>query len=326
MVEKLKENWFVVLVGCVLTFTVCFYIYDTNKGKLPGKQVDGKDVVVSIGDTNYFSDDLYKELYGDEASANSAGTQVLFNYFEKTVVDMSMEVDNDMKFAIANAVTGTKQQYEGKEDQLSKQLQQAGYSGIDDLEAYYTHYFKLRKIISDAYDADIDNLFTPIYEKKNSRSVSHILVKISDFKNITKEEQKKMDDVDQALKDGKKFAEVAKEFSDDGSAADGGALGYVDNDTQFVKEFKEVALKLKKGETSDWVKSEYGYHKILVTETEKDALLADESLKDGIHSAIENANPKLNAQIIWQKGQDLGIEFANENIEKAIKEYLGIEE
>ena len=45
MIDKLKENWFVVLVA-VLLFGACgYFVYDMNKDKLPGKKADGKDVV-----------------------------------------------------------------------------------------------------------------------------------------------------------------------------------------------------------------------------------------------------------------------------------------
>lgn len=326
MIEKLKENWFVVLVAVILIAAVGYYTYDTNKGKLPGKKVDGKDVVASIGDTDFFADDLYLELYGDESSSNSAGTQVLFSYFERAVVDAAVSVDDEMKTNIATAVTSVKQNYEGQESTLLSQLQAAGYSSLDDLELYFTHSFKMQKLIGDAYAKDLDNLFTPIYEEKNSRVVSHILVTISDFNNITEEEQAKMDAIDQALADGEDFAEVAKEYSDDGSASDGGNLGYVDSDSSLVTEFKEAALAAEKGVVTDWVQTEYGYHKILVTETDKEALMENEDIRNDIYAAIEKANPDLNAQIIWETGQELGVEFANENVENAIKSYLGIED
>lgn len=326
MIEKLKENWFVVLVAIILIAAVGYYTYDTNKGKLPGKKVDGKDVVASIGDTDFFADDLYLELYGDESSSSSAGTQVLFSYFERAVVDAAVSVDDEMKTNIATAVTSVKQNYEGQESTLLSQLQAAGYSSLDDLELYFTHSFKMQKLIGDAYAKDLDNLFTPIYEEKNSRVVSHILVTISDFNNITEEEQAKMDAIDQALADGEDFAEVAKEYSDDGSASDGGNLGYVDSDSSLVTEFKEAALAAEKGVVTDWVQTEYGYHKILVTETDKEALMENEDIRNDIYAAIEKANPDLNAQIIWETGQELGVEFANENVENAIKSYLGIED
>lgn len=326
MIEKIKENWFVALVAALLVLAVGYYTYDMNSGKLPGKEVDGKDVVASIGDVNYFADDLYTELYGDEASANSAGTQILFSFFERAVVDSAVELTDDMKLNIATAVTSVKQQYAGQEAALIQQLQSMGYSGIEDLEAYFTHYFKLSELVTKAYDADLENLFAPIHKANQSRTVSHILVKIADFKNITDKEQKKMDDIDAALKEGKDFAEIAKEFSDDGSASEGGYLGYMDKNTSFVPEFLNAALKAEKGVVTEWVKTQYGYHRIVVNETELDALLKDEAIRDGIYSAIETANPKLNAQIIWDTAQDLDVKFANENIEKAIKEYLGIKE
>ena len=326
MIEKIKENWFVVLVACILVAAIGYYTIDTNKGKLPGKKTDGKDVVMSIGDVDYYADDLYTELYGDAASSTSVGTQVLFSQFEKYVVDNAIKADSDMKVQIASAVTGTKQQYSGYESQLTAQLQAAGYSGIDDLEAYFTHYFKLKKIIEDAYEKDIENLFSSVYEKASPRTVSHILVKISDFDKITEKEQKKLDDIDQALKDGKEFSEIAKEYSDDGSASDGGYLGYMDKNTSYVTEFKEAALKTEKGQMTDWVKTQYGYHRILVNETDKDALLADKENRDGIYQAIESAHPELNAQIIWDTAQNMGVTFASEEIENAIKGYLGIGE
>ena len=326
MIEKIKENWFVALVSGLLVLAVGYYTYDMNAGKLPGKNVDGKDVVASIGDVNFYADDLYTEYYGDEASANSAGTQILFAYFERAVVDEAVDLTDDMKLDIATAVTSVKQQYRGQEAQLTQQLQAMGYSGIEDLEAYFTHYFKLSALISKHYEENIETLFAPIHAEKQSRTVSHILVKIADFKNITDAEQKKMDDVDAALKEGKDFADVAKDFSDDGSAAQGGYLGYMDKDTNFVPEFLNAALNAEKGVVTDWVKTQYGYHKILVNETDLDALIKDEELRDGIYTAIEKANPKLNALIIWETAQDLGVKFANPNVEKAIKDYLGIEE
>ncbi len=55
---------------------------------------------------------------------------------------------------------------------------------------------------------------------------------------------------------------MAKEYSIDTSNKDqGGDLGIVNEDTQFVPEFKTAALALQPGEyTKEPVKSDYGYH------------------------------------------------------------------
>lgn len=66
------------------------------------------------------------------------------------------------------------------------------------------------------------------------------------------------------LKKGTDFAELAKQKSKDpGSAAEGGDLGYFGKD-QMVPEFAEVAFKLDRGQLSDPVKTQFGWHIIKV--------------------------------------------------------------
>jgi peptidyl-prolyl cis-trans isomerase C len=61
------------------------------------------------------------------------------------------------------------------------------------------------------------------------------------------------------LKGGTDFATLAKEKSKDPGAASGGDLGYFTKD-QMVPEFAEVAFKLEKGQLSDPVKTQFGWH------------------------------------------------------------------
>ena len=65
------------------------------------------------------------------------------------------------------------------------------------------------------------------------------------------------------LKKGMDFAELAKTKSKDPGSQDGGDLGYFTKD-QMVPEFSEVAFKLDKGQLSDPVKSQFGWHVIKV--------------------------------------------------------------
>jgi peptidyl-prolyl cis-trans isomerase C len=81
----------------------------------------------------------------------------------------------------------------------------------------------------------------------------HILV-------ATEEEAKA---IEVQLKNGADFATLAKEKSKDPGAADGGDLGYFTKD-QMVPEFAEVAFKLDKGQVSDPVHTQFGWHIIKV--------------------------------------------------------------
>lgn len=65
----------------------------------------------------------------------------------------------------------------------------------------------------------------------------------------------------QIVQDSMDFAQMAQRFSDDGSARMGGELGWSKRGN-FVPEFEAAAYNLEKGEISDIVESEFGFHLI----------------------------------------------------------------
>lgn len=71
------------------------------------------------------------------------------------------------------------------------------------------------------------------------------------------------------VKSGKDFATVAKEVSQDSSAASGGDLGFM-KPGQTVPEFDKALFSMKRGEISGLIKTEFGYHIIKVEEIKKD--------------------------------------------------------
>jgi peptidyl-prolyl cis-trans isomerase C len=77
--------------------------------------------------------------------------------------------------------------------------------------------------------------------------------------------KKQAEDVLARVKKGEDFAALAKEFSGDGSAAQGGDLGWFTRE-KMVKEFSDATFALKPGETSGLVKSQFGWHIIKLEE------------------------------------------------------------
>lgn len=123
-------------------------------------------------------------------------------------------------------------------------------------------------------------------------------------------------EVKEKLEAGEKFEDLAKEYSTDpGSAQNGGDLGWF-GEGAMVKEFQDAAFKLKEGEVSEPVKSEFGYHIIKVTETVKPLEEMKEDLKeevrkqkiqqpDTIQKALDNAIKDSNVKVKEEDLKDL---------------------
>ena len=114
-----------------------------------------------------------------------------------------------------------------------------------------------------------DATLKKLYEDQKSRFVSpeqrlasHILVKVD--KNANADAQKvalaKAEGIAKEAKSGKDFAALAKADSDDlGSKAQGGDLGWLDKGVTDPA-FESALFAMKKGDISDPVKSDEGYH------------------------------------------------------------------
>jgi peptidyl-prolyl cis-trans isomerase C len=110
--------------------------------------------------------------------------------------------------------------------------------------------------------ATTDDAMKKVYEDASKQIVGeqevharHILVETEDEAKAIEEE----------LKKGADFAELAKKKSKDPGASDGGDLGFFTKD-QMVPEFSAVAFALEPGKISDPVKSQFGWHIIKVEE------------------------------------------------------------
>ena len=108
---------------------------------------------------------------------------------------------------------------------------------------------------------------------------SHILVK----------DENEAKAIDEQLKaDPSKFADVAKEKSTDKtSGAKGGDLGMF-GQGRMVPEFERAAFNLKVNEVSDVVKTQYGYHIIIVTERKEGERRPFDQVKEQIKATLRN--------------------------------------
>ena len=124
--------------------------------------------------------------------------------------------------------------------------------------------------------------------------VSHILIKTPLPAPGAKEDEKavadaraKAEEVLKELKAGGDFAKLAEKYSDDpGSAKSGGELGWIGRG-RTVPEFEKAAFSLGKGQTSDLVKSSYGFHIIHVEDKQQAHLKTLAEVKSEIEAKVK---------------------------------------
>lgn len=120
------------------------------------------------------------------------------------------------------------------------------------------------------------------------------------------------------LAKGADFAQIAKESSKDpGTKDEGGLLGYFSRG-QMVPQFEEAAFKLQKGEVSQPVQTQFGWHLIKVEDRRAKAPPTFEEVKGRILNAM-----------IHRKAQDLAnrlrsqakVEYVDAEIKKQVEEH-----
>ncbi|HEY2024961.1 peptidylprolyl isomerase [Paraburkholderia sp.] len=92
--------------------------------------------------------------------------------------------------------------------------------------------------------------------------VRHILLRVGDGLSEPQAREKLLD-IKNQIAAGGDFAKFARTYSQDGSASQGGDLGWV-SPGETVPEFERAMNSLQDGQISDPVRSEYGYHLIQV--------------------------------------------------------------
>ena len=132
------------------------------------------------------------------------------------------------------------------------------------------------------------------YRVPEQVKVSHILIKTPLPTPGAKEDEKavadaraKAEGVLKEVKAGGDFGKLAQKYSDDpGSAKSGGELGWIGRG-RTVPEFEKAAFSLGKGQTSDLVKSSYGFHIIHVEDKQEAHLKSLAEVKGEIEEKVK---------------------------------------
>lgn len=130
-----------------------------------------------------------------------------------------------------------------------------------------------------------------LIERENAKAASytqqrarHILLRTTPQMNI-KAARDKLADIRKQIVGGQaSFAQMARQYSEDGSATKGGELGWA-APGQFVPEFEKALLALQPGEVSEPVVSRFGVHLIQLIER-REVQLSTEQKREAARSVL----------------------------------------
>lgn len=248
----------------LITIVASIFVISCSKGG-----VQNSSVVAKVGPTNITQEDAGREL-----KALPDQIQKMFQGQEGTERFVDELVKKEVLYQEAKKKgLGNNQEFQKKVEDFKKLTLISTL-----LEKEIEEKSKVTdKEVQDYYDAHKKD-----FAANNQVRASHILVK-------TEEDAKKL--LDQ-IKKGADFAKLAKANSiDTGSAKNGGDLGFFSRG-QMVPEFERAAFGLKKGEVSNPLKTQYGYHIIKVTGVKEGNIVEFDKIKQLLTQRLTAAKQK----------------------------------
>lgn len=329
MIKIIKKFWFVMIIAALFFSAFSYVMYEENKDKVLGKNYNGQDVILTIGDQTLTADMLYDQMTEDPTVIHDQVSYQFQTAILNQAIEVTKEMREDAKTDITNYVIAYFENTYGENYAmyLSSWMANYGFKTTQDILKYTLPWLQIRPAFTRAYFKEhLDEYWTEFQEKQNPRIITHILIKTEDSAKPTDEELAKITAVEEALKT-QDFLVVAKDLSEDtGSAINDGKIGILseNNRTSYVPEFSAAAMLLAENEVSKWVQTEYGWHLIKNIGSSKEKLVEE----DDLFYQLTQVYYSLTNKILLEKGQELGINFYGDSeLEKLItEEMVGSEE
>ena len=223
-------------------------------------------------------EEKFRKLVTDGVSVSPAELQEQFKYQnDKVKVDYVLIKPEDLEAKITPDENEIKSYYEQNKVKFQIPEKRIVRYGLLDLAQLRQNTPVTDDELKAVYQENIQQ-----YQVPNRVHAEHILLMtVGKTDAEVAEVKKKAEDVlAQAKKKGANFEELAKKYSEDpGSKTKGGDLGWV-LQGQMVAEFEKATFGLNKGETSDLIKTKYGFHIIKVLDKETAHTLPFDEVKE----------------------------------------------
>jgi peptidyl-prolyl cis-trans isomerase C len=128
--------------------------------------------------------------------------------------------------------------------------------------------------------------------------------------------EKEARDIAAKIEKGEKFEDLAKQYSLDGSKEYGGDLGYF-TAPEMVAEFSKAAFALKKGEVSQPVKTDFGWHLIKLEDRKMGGAQPFDQVKGAIRNILVRKKVQ---QVVDETRRAAKVEILDPDLNKMIEE------
>ncbi len=225
-------------------------------------------------------EEKFRKLVTDGVSVSPAEIQDQFKYVnDKVKLDYVLIKPEDLEAKITPDENEIKSYYETNKSKFQIPEKRIVRYGLLDLAQLRQNTPVTDDELKVVYQQNIEQ-----YQVPNRVHAEHILLMtVGKTDAEVAEVKKKAEDVlAQTKKKGANFEELAKKYSEDpGTKTKGGDLGWVVHG-QMVPEFEKATFSLNKGETSDLIKTQYGFHIIKVLDKETAHTKPFDEVKDSL--------------------------------------------
>lgn len=298
-----------------------------------GKEIEvknGSKVAVSTKESKITATEYYNSIKKENISK-------LVDMIDQDLFKEKYKSNDEENAKVKEQIDSIKSYYGSDPTTYEAALRQFfGVNTEDELEELIRLEYKRSQAVADYI---MDNLKDDEIEKYYKEEVfgqvkaSHILIPVETTDSATEDEKaaaekvakEEAEKIIKQLKDGKKFATLAKKYSkDEGTASNGGDLGYFNLD-EMVEEFSNAVKELKVDEyTKEPVKSQFGYHIIIKTgEKEKEAL---KNVKNDIKEKLKDRKLNNDSTLYYTTLQEIReankIKWNDDVLKKAYKDYI----
>jgi peptidyl-prolyl cis-trans isomerase SurA len=189
---------------------------------------------------------------------------------------------------IGDAIENIKKKYSMTDDMFKESLQKEGFS-LEDYKKRLRDQIMISKIVNQQVrskilvsDEEVKKFMRDSAENSDGYRISQIFLTKPQHQEDRKKVEEKAAEILTKIHQGENFRDLARTYSEDPSASDGGDLGFIKKD-QLLKEFAEAIAPLKVGEVSAPFWTERGLHIIKLDEkrdTKNQSELKDEAEKE----------------------------------------------